>query len=455
MSRIVSLFIGCCGLGLMAIPLNAATFHVPAEQPTIQAGINVAQTGDTVLVASGTYSEAITFLSKSIVVMSESGAATTIIVSPAKNLARPRLPADLDSLGSPAAYAAYYAEAEAQAATPVVTIPPGSDGTTVLSGFTIDGGNATQGIFCDGSNPVIRECIIEHGQGFKDGGGLFFQNCGPEVRDNIIRYNATPVTGAGLFMRLGTTGSVARVIGNKIYGNQGGNGPAISLIEGSDAVVSRNIVYGNIVPTPGSYIRGVVYVRAANVAVVNNTINGNTRGLLALTVKNVDIRNNIISNNIEGGFELRDDDGPNVNVTWDYNDVWNNAGNNYLRLAGPAANDISADPLFEPTYPETYYLLGLSPCRDGGDPDPVYNDPDGSRNDIGAFYYQYLLGDANGDRKINIGDAVYIVNYVFRGGPEPLPLGAGDANCDGNVDTGDAVYLVNYIFRGGPAPACP
>lgn len=68
---------------------------------------------------------------------------------------------------------------------------------------------------------------------------------------------------------------------------------------------------------------------------------------------------------------------------------------------------------------------------------------------------EYLCGDANGDGSINVGDAVYIINYVFRGGPAPTPLEAGDANGDGSINVGDAVYLINYIFRGGPAPVCP
>ncbi len=64
----------------------------------------------------------------------------------------------------------------------------------------------------------------------------------------------------------------------------------------------------------------------------------------------------------------------------------------------------------------------------------------------------YIPGDANGDRRVNIGDPVYIVNYIFRDGPALNPAEAADANCDGTVNVGDAVYLVNYIFRNGPAP---
>ena len=66
----------------------------------------------------------------------------------------------------------------------------------------------------------------------------------------------------------------------------------------------------------------------------------------------------------------------------------------------------------------------------------------------------YVFGDANGDSNVNVGDAVYMINYVFKGGPAPDPLEAGDANCDGFPNVADAVYLINYVFKGGPAPGC-
>jgi hypothetical protein len=63
-------------------------------------------------------------------------------------------------------------------------------------------------------------------------------------------------------------------------------------------------------------------------------------------------------------------------------------------------------------------------------------------------------GDVNADRVVNVGDVVYLVNYLYRGGPEPCPVEAGDVNCDGVVNVGDIVLLVNYLYRGGPPPAC-
>jgi len=67
-------------------------------------------------------------------------------------------------------------------------------------------------------------------------------------------------------------------------------------------------------------------------------------------------------------------------------------------------------------------------------------------------YIQYLCGDANGDRTVNISDAVYLIAYIFAGGDPPNPLVAGDANGDGSVNISDAVYLIAYIFAGGHAP---
>lgn len=64
----------------------------------------------------------------------------------------------------------------------------------------------------------------------------------------------------------------------------------------------------------------------------------------------------------------------------------------------------------------------------------------------------YLNADANSDEAINIADPVYLIAYIFKGGPPPQPLLSGDANCDLHVNIGDAVYIINYVFKGGPAP---
>jgi len=61
-------------------------------------------------------------------------------------------------------------------------------------------------------------------------------------------------------------------------------------------------------------------------------------------------------------------------------------------------------------------------------------------------------GNANCMGGVDIGDAVYLINYIFKGGARPPVLNWGDANHDCAINVGDAVYIVNYIFRSGSAP---
>jgi hypothetical protein len=66
------------------------------------------------------------------------------------------------------------------------------------------------------------------------------------------------------------------------------------------------------------------------------------------------------------------------------------------------------------------------------------------------------MGDVNADGTINSADLIYMVNYIFKSGPDPLPMRTvGDANCTGGLGGSDIIYLVNYIFKGGQPPcAC-
>ena len=63
---------------LITISLSATTINVPGDQGTIQAGINAAVDGDTVLIANGTYMENVV-VEKQLTIMSENGADNTVI----------------------------------------------------------------------------------------------------------------------------------------------------------------------------------------------------------------------------------------------------------------------------------------------------------------------------------------------------------------------------------------
>jgi hypothetical protein len=64
----------------------------------------------------------------------------------------------------------------------------------------------------------------------------------------------------------------------------------------------------------------------------------------------------------------------------------------------------------------------------------------------------YGPGDANLDGSCDVGDAVFLINHIFKGGPAPDEANFADVNADCAINVADAVYLINYVFKGGAAP---
>jgi hypothetical protein len=76
--------------------------------------------------------------------------------------------------------------------------------------------------------------------------------------------------------------------------------------------------------------------------------------------------------------------------------------------------------------------------------------------DVKVYECGPARGDVNADGRIDIGDVVYLINYLYIGGPEPacMPVtSCGDVNADGLVSVADVVYLLNYLFESGPPPS--
>jgi hypothetical protein len=96
------------------------------------------------------------------------------------------------------------------------------------------------------------------------------------------------------------------------------------------------------------------------------------------------------------------------------------------------------------------------PVNSGGQPSAIgFSESDNYWVEAGFVHASDIdRGDVNVDGIINVGDVVYLVGYLYRGGPEPCPVESGDVNCDGIVNVGDIVFLVSYLYRGGPPPAC-
>jgi nitrous oxidase accessory protein NosD len=181
---------------------GATVIEVPAEQPTIQAGIDAAEDGDTLLVAAGIYEEQIDFTNKSIVLLGNSSLDTAI-----------------DGSGAPGS---------------VVRFSGGEGPETLLAGFTITGGRgdiynsgphggesrAGGGIYCNpGANATLRDCSIRGNRvtaGNSRGGGIYIDGAQLLLDNCRIRGNEAQV-GGGVQLR----NSSLEILGSWLDGNDG------------------------------------------------------------------------------------------------------------------------------------------------------------------------------------------------------------------------------------------
>jgi hypothetical protein len=64
-----------------------------------------------------------------------------------------------------------------------------------------------------------------------------------------------------------------------------------------------------------------------------------------------------------------------------------------------------------------------------------------------------MTGDVNINGARSTSDIIYLVNFIFKAGPAPLPCPAtADVNCSGTIVSSDIIYLVNSVLKGGPPP---
>src|SRR5262249_25806393 len=142
-------------------PAYSGTIHVPADQLTIQAAIDVASNGDTVLVSPGTYKENIDFHGKAVTVVSVSGASVTII--------------DGQNLGI------------------VVNFSTSEGPQSKLKGFTIQHGSASfgAGIGLLGASPtIIGNRFVNNNEGSGGyGAAIGGNNASPVIQQNVFLSN--------------------------------------------------------------------------------------------------------------------------------------------------------------------------------------------------------------------------------------------------------------------------
>ncbi len=66
--------------------------------------------------------------------------------------------------------------------------------------------------------------------------------------------------------------------------------------------------------------------------------------------------------------------------------------------------------------------------------------------------YFGVRGDANGDSLAELGDVVFLIDYLYRHGRVPCIPESADANGSCEVELGDVIQLIEYLYRNGPAP---
>lgn len=67
----------------------------------------------------------------------------------------------------------------------------------------------------------------------------------------------------------------------------------------------------------------------------------------------------------------------------------------------------------------------------------------------------FRRGHLDADPRLNLTDAILLLDYLFKGGPAPDPRIAGDVNDDNRLDVSDPIHLLSFMFLGGPEPPAP
>lgn len=278
--------------------------HVPGDYPTIQDAIDAALlSGNTVIVAPGTYVENIDFSGKAVLVKSSDGPDVTVI--------------DGNQSGS------------------VVKFANNENFGSILEGFTITNGSGTYdpavgsslyggGVYCFQSSPTIRYNTIR--DNLSDyGGGIFCTNSSPDIYSNNISYNNTnqPVgSGSGMYLHINCT-----------------------------PIIKNNIISNNVAPFEGGGIRS----HDSYPTLVNNTIYGNIAdsGGGIYCDDQTSVYNTVIWNNFASM-------GPQIygNPDITYSDIHGGY---------PGTGNIDSDPLFVDPLNDDFHLSHPSPCIDAGD----------------------------------------------------------------------------------------
>jgi parallel beta helix pectate lyase-like protein len=321
-------FVVAIALAVPAIA-PAATLRVPTvDYPTVRRAVFLAQEGDTVLVAAGSYQDRFTLRDKNIVLLGEAGAENTTIDGS-------------NALGN------------------VITLSGSVVGkvtrSTIVEGLTITGGafaghaapeSVGAGVYCNRASPTIRKCIFSGNDSNAAGGvsGYFFSN--PLVEDCWISDNQ----GGGIYLETDngiSSGQRAEIRNCTIVNN---TGFGIWVLKGARALIEDCTIAYN----------------TANGVLSEITVDGGT-GKCYVT-----LQHSLVTNNSGAGVIRRD---LGVCFTLYCNDVWSNGpdgpgansewvgwttGDPCFNTGGRGQGDVSFDPQYTDPAGRNYKLLPSS-----------------------------------------------------------------------------------------------
>ena len=291
--------------------------RVPSEYPSIAAGLAVSVDGDTVLVAPGSYdgddNRRLDFLGRNIALLSEGGAAQTVI--------------------------------ECGGAGRALNFENGEGPASVVDGFTIRGGHVFYewesssggGIRVSGASPTLRNLVIEDCRAKSAGGGIAMANSASLVENVVLRHN-------------------------QAYDVAYGNGGGLAVFGGSPTFTGL-LVHHNVATEAG----GGVYLSGGTASLVEATVGDNQAqrggGLGLAYAATPSLERLLVTGNSAGsGAALHAADSPSAPV-WACSDIFDNGPSPFGGFASaPSGDNFSLDPLYCTLGNENYSLSEQSPC---------------------------------------------------------------------------------------------
>ncbi len=234
---------------------TSATIHVPGDYPTIQAGINAASYGDTVLVYCGTYYDCTH--------IDPSGLPACIIVKDGVVLVSEGSDPDCVTVDAQTLGRCVYCGSV--------------DSSTLIEGFTFVNGRATGssgaaarqggGMLCDANAAVtVRDCVFSASYASAAGGGVACRSSSPVFEDLMVAGNSSSSWGGGIYC----SDADVTVIGGSITQNASDSGAGLDSDYG-DISMTDVFISGNV----AEYGGGGVAISGGTPTITNCEIIGN------------------------------------------------------------------------------------------------------------------------------------------------------------------------------------